>query len=397
MITVAVTGGIGSGKSTVSGVLRDKGAVVVDSDQLARQVVAAGTPGLAAIVEAFGSGVLDSDGGLDRPALAAVVFADPAARAVLEGITHPRVRSAFAEQLRQAPQDSVVVNDIPLLTTLSVAATFHLVVGVHADIEKRVERLLVRGLAEGDARARIASQLGDTERAPLCDVLLSNQGDRRALVSAVEQLWGYRLLPFEENVRLARRAPRGGPALVEPRPHWSTDARRLAARVSRAAGGARVDHIGSTSVPGMPAKDIIDLQLTVDDLTVADELAPALTAAGFPAIDDIVDDTPHPANDQPKRWRKRYHANADPGQRVNLHVRVRDSPNWRWALLCRDWLVGNPAEAAEYAALKRSLAAEFGGDDSADRYALAKEPWLAGKHEQMQAWAEHTGWSAGQD
>ena len=284
MITVAVTGGIGSGKSTVSGVLRDKGAVVVDSDQLARQVVAAGTPGLAAIVDAFGAGVLDSDGGLDRPALAAVVFADPAARAVLEGITHPRVRAAFAEQLRQAPRDAVVVNDIPLLTTVSVAATFHLVVGVHADVERRVERLLVRGLAEGDARARIAAQLTDDQRAPLCDVVLSNQGGRHELVAAVEELWGNRLLPFEENVRLGRRAPRGGPALVESRPEWSANAERLGARVSRAAGGARVDHIGSTSIPGMPAKDIIDLQLTVDDLTIADDLAPALGAAGFPAV-----------------------------------------------------------------------------------------------------------------
>ena len=397
MITVAVTGGIGSGKSTVSGVLRDSGAVVVDSDQLARQVVAAGTPGLAAIVEAFGPGVLDSDGGLDRPALAAVVFADPAARAVLEGITHPRVRAAFAEQLRLAPRDAVVVNDSPLLTTRPVAAGFQLVVGVHADAESRVERLLVRGLAENDARARIAAQLSDDKRAPLCDVVLSNQGGRQELVSAVAELWSNRLVPFEENVRLARRAPRGGPALVESRPEWVTDAQRLAARVSGAAGGARVDHIGSTAVPGMPAKDVIDLQLTVDDLTTADGLAPALTAAGFPVIGGIVDDTPHPADDDPEGWRKRLHANADPGRSLNLHVRVRNSPNWRWALLCRDWLIANPEQAAEYAALKRSLAADFVGDGSADRYALAKEPWLADMHPLMEAWADRSGWSASQD
>jgi dephospho-CoA kinase len=189
MITVAVTGGIGSGKSTVSGALGDRGAVVVDSDQLARQVVAPGTPGLAAIADAFGAGMIGSDGALDRAALASVVFADPDARKVLEGITHPLVRARFGEIQRQAPPDAVVVNDIPLLTTLAAAAAFHLVVGVRADPELRVQRLIARGLNESDARARMAAQASDEERAAAADVILDNGGTIEELEAQVDRLW----------------------------------------------------------------------------------------------------------------------------------------------------------------------------------------------------------------
>ncbi len=299
MITVAVTGGIGSGKSTVSSALRDRGAVVVDSDQLAREVVAPGTPGLAAIADAFGAGMITADGALDRPALASVVFADPAARAVLEGITHPLVRAGFAEIQREAPADAVVVNDIPLLTTLPAAAAFHLVIGVRADAELRVQRLVGRGLSAADARARMAAQLSDDERRPLCDVVLVNHGGPDDLTAEVGELWATRLLPFEQNTRLGRRAPRGGPELVEPQPHWADDGRRLAARVSHAAHGARVDHIGSTAIPGMAAKNVIDLQLTVPDLQTADELDPILAAAGFPRQPGVEQDTPHPVGADP--------------------------------------------------------------------------------------------------
>ncbi|MEP6562818.1 MAG: dephospho-CoA kinase, partial [Nakamurella sp.] len=165
MITVAVTGGIGSGKSTVSSALAECGAVLIDSDQLAREVVAPGSPGLVAVAEAFGPQVIDADGGLDRAALAAVVFSDAAARGTLEGITHPLVRARFAQLREAAPPDAVIVNDIPILNTLAVAATFQLVIGVQADTEVRVGRLIQRGLAEADARARMAAQLSDSERA----------------------------------------------------------------------------------------------------------------------------------------------------------------------------------------------------------------------------------------
>ena len=397
MITVAVTGGIGSGKSTVSAALADRGAVVVDSDQLAREVVAPGTAGLAEIAQEFGAGMITADGALDRPALAAVVFADPLARRRLEGITHPLVRARFTEIQRQAAADAVVVNDIPLLTTMAAAATFHLVIGVRADPELRVQRLVGRGLAESDARARMAAQLSDEQRAPLCDTVLVNHGGPADLAAAVGELWSARLLPFERNTRLGVRAPRGGPQLVDAQQRWADDGRRLAARVSHAAGGARVDHIGSTSIPGMPAKDVIDLQLTVPDLSTADELAPVLAAAGFPRQPGFERDTPHPFGADPDHWLKRFHANADPGQSINLHVRVRDSTGWRWALIFRDWLIAEPSVAAEYLAVKRSVVAVHGADPTSDGYALAKEPWLAAAYPRGLAWARDTGWSANRD
>jgi dephospho-CoA kinase len=375
----------------VSAALGDRGAVVVDSDQLAREVVAPGTPGLAAIADAFGAAMIGPDGALDRAALAAVVFADPLARKTLESITHPLVRSRFAEIQGRAAPDAVVVNDIPLLTTLAAAAAFHLVVGGRVNPELRVQRLIGRGLAESDARARMAAQLTDEQRAPLCDVMLVNHGDRAELDAAVAELWRDRLLPFAENTRAGRHAERGAPALVDPKPRWPIDARRLAARISLAAGGARVDHIGSTAIPAMPAKDVIDLQLTVPSLEAADELAPALAAAGFPRLVDFDRDTPHPPGDDPARWVKRLHTNADPGQSVNLHLRVRDWPNWRWALLFRDWLTADPVIAGEYLTVKRSAVEHAGG--SIDGYVERKEPWIAKVYDRGLAWAERTGWT----
>jgi dephospho-CoA kinase len=154
-----------------------------------------------------------------------------------------------------------------------------------------------------------------------------------------------------------------------------------------------VDHVGSTAIPGMPAKDVIDLQLTVPSLQVADGLAGRLRAAGFPALPGYDRDEPHPAGDDPERWRKRMHVNADPGQSVNLHVRVMDLPGWRWALLFRDWLRADPEVAAEYLKLKRILAAAHAGDASSAGYAQAKEPWMAAVYPRGLAWAERTGWT----
>lgn len=400
MITIAVTGGIGSGKSTVAAALRDLGAVVIDSDVLAKEVVAPGSPGLAAVAAEFGTTVIAADGSLDRAALAAVVFSDHGARARLEGITHPLVRARFAQLRDAAAPDAVVVNDIPLLTTTAAAAGFHLVVGVRADPEIRVRRLIARGLAEQDARARMAAQLSDDERADLCDVMLVNHGEPADLTDSVRRLWTERLLPFEENTRTGVRAARGRPALIEPGESWRADARRLAARVSAAAGAARVDHIGSTAIPGMPAKDTIDLQLTVSDLSQADRLAAGLAAAGFPAAAGFEQDTPHdgnpdPADDAASRWVKRLHGNADPGRSLNLHVRVRDAPNWRWALLFRDWLTADPVAAAEYLAVKRAAAEAHVADVTTDGYAMAKEPWLDAIYQRGLSWAARSGWSSG--
>ncbi|HEY7816418.1 MAG TPA: dephospho-CoA kinase, partial [Nakamurella sp.] len=213
------------------------GAEVIDSDLLARDVVAPGTPGLAAVIAAFGSQVRGTDGGLDRSELASIVFADQEARRRLEGITHPLVRAEF-ERRRDAATSGVVVNDIPLLRTLALAADYHLVVGIGAAEETRIERLADRGLAEADARSRIQSQIADEQRRSLSDVWVDNDGTADDLRERVRGLWVERLLPFRENLAAHRRAPRTGPAvLLDPDPRWPVLATLLAARISAAAGG----------------------------------------------------------------------------------------------------------------------------------------------------------------
>lgn len=391
-ITVAVTGGIGAGKSTVAGRLAARGAIVVDSDQLARKVVAPGSAGLAAIATEFGPQLVTPTGTLDRAALAAIVFADQGARRRLEGITHPAVRARFVELRDAAPAGSVVVNDIPLLVDLTTSASFHLVVGVYADEVVRVHRLVGRGLTEPDALARIAAQIPDQQRRRLCDEWLPNDGAADQLAELTDRLWEQRLVPFRDNITAGRPAGRSGPVVVPPDPSWPVDAARLRARVAHAVGGARVDHIGSTAVPGLPATDVIDLQLTVDSLDQADGWRSTLTAAGFPAVDEIVADMPHPAGSDGGRWAKRLHVNADPVRSVNLHVRVRDWPGWRWALLFRDWLTAEPLVRAEYRASTQALAAAFAGDTSTAGYAEATEPWLAQAYERGLAWAQSSGW-----
>ena len=400
MLTVAVTGGIGSGKSTVSGVLADLGAVVVDSDRLARQVVAPGTPGLAAVTEQFGPGVLAADGSLDRAALARIVFRDDDARHRLEAITHPLVRAAFRHARDAAGPDAIVVNDIPLLRTVTEAASFHLVVTVGAQDEVRVRRLVARGLTEPDARARMRAQITDDQRRALADAWLDNGGDDADLRRQVRQLWTSRLVPMAANIAGGRRAPRPAVAVVDPQPTWADLGAVLAARISVAAGGARCDHVGSTAVPGLPAKDVVDLQLTVPDLATADRLAAPLAAAGFPRVPGFDQDVPHEvfaegpgtfgsSGTAPTAWAKRLHANADPGRAVNLHLRVKDAPNWRWALLFRDWLRARPDERDAYLAVKRAAVAEHG---EIGAYADAKEPWLAAADARMRRWALRTGW-----
>lgn len=195
MLRIGLTGGIGSGKSTVAGLLADRGAVVVDADRIAREVVEPGTPGLAAVVEAFGEGVLSADGSLDRPALAAVVFSDPAARARLDGIVHPLVRDRAVQLAAGAPTDAVLVNDVPLLVETGQAASYDLVVVVEAELATRLARLVDRGVPEADARARIAAQATDEQRRAVADVVLDNSGTREQLAEQVARLWEERVEP----------------------------------------------------------------------------------------------------------------------------------------------------------------------------------------------------------
>ncbi|TWD83724.1 dephospho-CoA kinase [Kribbella amoyensis] len=189
MLRVGLTGGIGSGKSAVSSRLAERGAVVIDSDVLAREVVAKGTDGLAEVVAAFGD-VLTPEGELDRPAVGKLVFGDEAARRKLEGIIHPRVRARAAEIEAQAPADAVVVHDIPLLVETGQAGKFDLVLVVDVPVEVQVERLTtIRGMAADEARSRIASQASRDQRLAAADVVIDNAGSPADLDARIDTLW----------------------------------------------------------------------------------------------------------------------------------------------------------------------------------------------------------------
>jgi dephospho-CoA kinase len=190
-LQVGLTGGIGSGKSEVTRLLAARGAVVVDSDLLAREAVAPGTPGLAAVVDEFGAGVLAADGSLDRPALGRLVFADPQRRAALEAIVHPYVRRRSAEIAHAAPRGAVVVHDVPLLVEKGLQRLYDLVVVVDADEEDQVRRLVgPRGMPEADARARVAAQASRERRLAAADLVVVNDGDLAVLRDRVADLWG---------------------------------------------------------------------------------------------------------------------------------------------------------------------------------------------------------------
>ncbi|MGH8868648.1 MAG: dephospho-CoA kinase [Actinomycetes bacterium] len=190
MLKVGLTGGIGSGKSEVARLLASYGAVLVDADVLAREVVAPGTPGLAAVVEAFGDAVLGPDGSLDRPALGAIVFSDEEARGRLNAIVHPLVGRRAAEIMADAPAGAVVVHDVPLLVENGLQDAYDVVVVVDADERTQVERLTAhRRMGEDEARARIAVQASRDQRRTVADVVIDNSGSLADLEHQVRDLW----------------------------------------------------------------------------------------------------------------------------------------------------------------------------------------------------------------
>jgi dephospho-CoA kinase len=187
---VGLTGGVASGKSTVSAIFAELGAVVVDADLLAREVVAPGTDGLAAIVAAFGDEVLTADGALDRPAMGALVFADAEKRRVLEGIIHPRVRARAAEIEASAPADVVVVHDIPLLTETGQAASFDAVVVVDVPVDTQVARMVgLRGMTREEAESRIAAQATREDRLAIATYVVENTGTLEQLRARVAEVY----------------------------------------------------------------------------------------------------------------------------------------------------------------------------------------------------------------
>ena len=394
---IGLTGGIASGKSMVAARLRELGAVLVDADALAREVVEPGTPGLATVVEAFGAAILTPDGRLDRARLGALVFGDPERLAVLNGIIHPLVRERAAAIVAAAPAGAVVVQDIPLLVETGQGKNFHLVVVVDAPDDVRVQRMAEhRNMSVDEAHARMGAQATREDRLAAADVVLENSGTPEELRRAVDALWEERLTPFALNLkdqRIARRA--GGPVLAPADPAWAAQAGRLIARLQSAVPQdvLAVDHIGSTAVPGLDAKDVIDLQLSVRDLDAADRLAPLLAAAGFPRWPGIIADNPKPSHPDPAAWGKRLHGNADPGRAANLHVRAAGSPGWRYALCFRDWLRADAGARADYVAEKERVAGLHETDKSTAAYAADKEGWFTDyAAPRKEAWVLRAGW-----
>ncbi|MET1007414.1 MAG: dephospho-CoA kinase [Propionibacteriaceae bacterium] len=189
MVRVGLTGGIASGKTSVSDRLGRRGAVIIDADLLAREVVGPGTPGLAAVAERFGPTVLD-DGELDRPALGKIVFSDPDARRDLERIIHPAVRARAAELEAEAAADAVVVQVIPLLVETGQQDSFDLVVVVDVEPETQLSRLQARnGLTLEEAQSRLAAQASRAQRLAAADVVVSNGGTLEELDQEIDDLW----------------------------------------------------------------------------------------------------------------------------------------------------------------------------------------------------------------
>ena len=188
---VALTGGIGAGKSTVAKLLADRGAIIIDADAIARAIVEPGEPALADIRDAFGPGVIDTSGRLDRSALAGIVFADPEALARLNAITHPRIAARSAELIAAAPSGAIVVYDMPLLVEQGPQALegWDAIVVVDAPDDIRLGRLVARGLGQADAQMRMDAQASRQERLDVADHVLDNSGDPAALERAVDGLW----------------------------------------------------------------------------------------------------------------------------------------------------------------------------------------------------------------
>lgn len=294
MLSLGLTGGIAAGKSLLTNRFRELGAVVVDADQLARDVVAPGTPGLAAVVATFGDRILSPDGSLNRPKLGSVVFADPAARESLNAIVHPRVRAAANALKADAGARAIVVQDIPLLVESGQAAGFHLVVVVQAPREERIARMVRdRGMSREDALARMAAQASDGQRAAAADVLILNDGSPEAAVAQLDRLWQERLLPFAANLTAERSAPlpavtgdAGQPddagAMERSVDQLVAAQERMAARLAHAVRG--VPGAKVTAPPGTAGR-LLQFQLDVAGREVANlsttELAQAMASAGF--------------------------------------------------------------------------------------------------------------------
>jgi len=191
VLLVGLTGGIGAGKSSVAALLSERGAVILDADQVARDVVEPDQPAFAALVERFGPEIVGADGALDRPKLAEIAFATDDGTADLNAIVHPAVGKEFLARMQAAPADAIVVCDVPLLVESETARSrgYEYVIVVEAPLETRLDRLEDRGVPRNDAKARIAQQASDEERRAIATHVVDNAGDREELEAQVETIW----------------------------------------------------------------------------------------------------------------------------------------------------------------------------------------------------------------
>ncbi len=340
MLMVGLTGGIGAGKSTVTAVLEETGAVIIDADRIAREVVAPGSPGLAMLVAEFGEDILGPDGALDRAELAARAFVDADRTAALNAITHPLIGERTAELVGSAPAEAIVVHDMPLLVEGGLTPGYHLVIVVDTPAEIRLQRLVEqRGMPAEDARARMARQATDEARRAEADVLIDNSGDRAPVTEIVRILVELRLQPFEHNLRTA--TPVVGDRTVVPfRPEWAAEAARATARLRHVLGDAatRVDHVGPTAVGGLDAPNVLDLQVTVPDVGAVDRALTLLTGAGY--VRDRTSQAPL------LHW-------CDPARPLEVSILAEDDPEHGFALLMAEAIGADPSARAEYSEILR--------------------------------------------
>ncbi|WP_052274273.1 dephospho-CoA kinase [Arthrobacter sp. L77] len=334
MLRIGLTGGIAAGKSVVARRLAELGAVLVDADVLARAAVEPGSAGLDAVVAAFGPEILGADGGLDRPALGRLVFADATARERLNAIVHPRVRAAAGALIEGAPQDAVIVEDIPLLVETGQAARFHLVVVVDAPDALRIERMVDhRGMGRDDAARRIAAQASRGDRLRAADAVLVNDRGVDELLAATDGLWRTRIVPFRDNLAAGRPAderPADGGAARPTAGLAGTS--RLADRIrgkldaalppgcsvapDEAPGGApdgAPDQTSDRTRTGLPA-DVVRaaLRVVVPPGGDIDAASDAVAGAGFPRDERIPGHGRTPSTTS--------HRAADPAIDVNVTV-----------------------------------------------------------------------------
>lgn len=318
MLRIGLTGGIGAGKSTVAGLLADRGAEIIDADAIAREVVAPGEPLLDVLAEAFGDDIIAADGGLDRAALAAVAFADPDSTARLGALMHPVIRDRTAERFAASTAE-VVVHDVPLLVENHMEVGYHLSLLVDVPAEVRLERLVAtRGMGRTDAETRIARQADDAQRRAACDVIIANTGIVDATAELVDRLWTDRLAPFAVNLAAGRPARREAGATEAESSEGGShlggrrdgDGARLIAKLRHGTG----EEFPITEAEPAPTGPI-RLEITVPEASAAEALSPRLTTLGFPPVVEGA------AATEPGLIGR--HANADPGLPVDLTVRIR--------------------------------------------------------------------------